>query len=218
MALNKITLTRPRFANMLIQIEGVTPYLPGKIPDYALDQIEAARRGEGLKVKRTISPEEERDSKLHLVDPEQGIKDGNYGIPIASFYNATKQAANKDYWPGGIDGKRWGIAVQMIGKVLPLKFKEKKKRSDTVIQVRVPKLDYRWEFVGWSVEVPVRFNTALVTQDTVLAVFDMAGTLGIGKWRPSCPKGGTYGTFKVISATPLKEEMADNVAESSEVK
>lgn len=202
---DKIQLTRPRFATMKIKLEGITSYLPGKMAQSQIDAIEASRRGEGLKVKRVVSPQEEREAKAHLVDPTLGFVDGNFGIPAAAFYNATKQAANKDYWPGGIDGKRWGISVQVQGSILPLTYAKRIDRVDTVIQVKVPKLDYRVEFQDWSVEVPVRFNTSLVTEDTVLAVFDMAGTLGVGKWRPSSAKGGTFGTFRVVSATPLKE-------------
>jgi len=137
----KIVLTRPQFINMRIKIEGITPYLPGKLAQSQIDSIEASRRGEGLKIKRAISPTEEREAKVHLIDPSKGFIDGNFGIPSAAFYSATKQAANKAYWPGGIDSKRWGIAVQIQDGLLPLEYEKRVDRVDTVIQLRVPKLD-----------------------------------------------------------------------------
>lgn len=213
MATEQIRLTRPRFANIVIRLEGITPYLPGKLPKYAIDQIESIRRAENTKIKTVVTTDMEYQGKFHLLDDSKGPVEGNYGIPVGAFYGATKQAANKAYWPGGIDGKKWGIAVQLKGTVLPLTYKNLVKRQDVVIQQRVPKLDYRPEFQDWSVEVPVRFNTSLLTVDTVLAVFDLAGTLGVGKWRPSAPKGGTFGTFKVASVSSVKEEKLEGTEE-----
>jgi hypothetical protein len=60
----------------------------------------------------------------------------------------------------------------------------------------VPDIRHRPEFQPWGAVLTVRVNTAVMSVEQVVALFDLAGfAVGIGDWRPE--RGGPYGRFHV---------------------
>jgi len=65
---------------------------------------------------------------------------------------------------------------------------------------RAPRLIFRAAYRGWECKIPVRIMLNETTFERAVALFKMAGLcIGIGDWRPGAPKGGSKGTFDVVS-------------------
>ena len=75
-------------------------------------------------------------------------------------------------------------------------------RTDTVKidGGRTSTIAYRPQFWGWELDVPVVFNTNLVSEAQLLNLVQLAGfSIGIGDWRPE--RNGTFGTFSIKEVT-----------------
>jgi hypothetical protein len=54
----------------------------------------------------------------------------------------------------------------------------------------------RGEFHGWSVELKISYDPAVVSQKQIRSMLVISGShVGMGAWRPE--RGGSFGTFKV---------------------
>ena len=64
-----------------------------------------------------------------------------------------------------------------------------------------PDLRYRMEIWPWSATLRIRYLPSLITPESVIALLDAAGRLGVGDWRPSSPKSasGDHGQFQVLT-------------------
>jgi hypothetical protein len=60
----------------------------------------------------------------------------------------------------------------------------------------VTSLTYRPQFFPWKMDIPVMYNAAIISQEQVVNLFQMAGfSVGLGDWRVD--KNGTFGQFKI---------------------
>jgi hypothetical protein len=79
---------------------------------------------------------------------------------------------------------------------------EQELREDTPRNASgVVDLRYRYQYMPWSAVLTVRFMPAMLTPESVVALVDASGRVGVGDWRPGSPKSntGTYGTYRVVA-------------------
>jgi hypothetical protein len=149
---------------------------------------------------RDQDPREEAEKKLHL-------KDGEPGIPYEMLFACLVEAGRRvkydtrsnvttgrgtmltsflsiedDFFPFEGDPE-WEVDIRM-GKVT--------KRGE-----EVPMPVIRPKFKEWSFEVKALVDEKLVSLETVTQLFERAGRVGVGSFRPSLKKPGPFGQFQV---------------------
>jgi hypothetical protein len=71
-------------------------------------------------------------------------------------------------------------------------------RSDVgrIPTTRTANLIYRSEFKQWKMNVPIRYNSRMISIEQLISLLNAAGFgVGIGAWRPECD--GNHGMFEV---------------------
>ena len=67
----------------------------------------------------------------------------------------------------------------------------------------VADLRYRGQFDPWGVKLRVQINTAVISPEQVVNLFNLAGfAVGVAEWRPE--RNGPYGRFRVATAGELE--------------
>lgn len=142
--------------------------------------------------KGAKNPEEDADGCLYKLD------DGRLGIPAAAFKSAIVGACRFFDKPSMVECKLLVyVEGEGIEQLIPIDFKEKVLREDIGRNANGScELRYRYELMGWSATLRARFISSCLSEDSVVALVDAAGRLGVGDWRPSAPKvaSGTHGT------------------------
>lgn len=65
---------------------------------------------------------------------------------------------------------------------------------------KVADLRYRNFAWPWRVELEFVFKPELISAESIVALVDYAGSLGLGDWRPSAATGGVYGQWTIDEA------------------
>ena len=194
-----IVLERLNDDKITVPIIGSTPVIPHKWSEKALGMMRAKQFGQTVKVKRDPKdPEEDAIAATYWIDQEKDLA----GIPAVSFKGAMVSAcrffeglsmteARTLFYVEGIQVES-DILVPIIG--------EKKLREDTTRNATgVADIRYRYQWWPWRCELTVRYPTKILAPNSVLALIDGAGRVGVGDWRPGSPKSntGTYGVFRI---------------------
>lgn len=184
-------------ANVPVRIEGVTPLIPHKWSEKALNQLREKQFGNKVRSAREPkNPEEDAQQSCYWVD------DGVPGMPAAAFKAAIVDATR--FFEGvtavmakqlfRVIGEGEDQLVRISGK--PVMFESTPRNSGGTVDLR-----YRMRILPWSADLKIVFMPAQIDLDSVIALVDAAGRGGVGDWRPSSPKSktGTYGTFRVVA-------------------
>ena len=119
---------------------------------------------------------------------------GGYGFPSVAFKAAAVDACShvKDLTKVVARG-----AFHIDQELLHIDADEPTMREDMVkIALGTADIRYRGQFNPWSVVVPLRYNTGVLTADQVVQLFNCAGfAVGVGEWRPQ--RDGQFGMFHV---------------------
>lgn len=198
----QIIIERPNWTFLHVPIVGTTPLIMHRFSEKAkrkmLDEMQGRKTP-----KEPKDPEQEYRDAMYLMD------DGDYCYPALAFKDATVGAA-RDYgrnvkmtelkqWLWFI-GERGGNDDRQMIRI----YGEPRMRED---YVRVGRggtdLRYRPEFLDWRAELVIRYNPALLTSDSVLALIETGGQgLGVGDWRPE--KGGDSGTYQIDQSEKIE--------------
>lgn len=74
---------------------------------------------------------------------------------------------------------------------------EHRMREDVVrLQSGVSDLRYRAEFPEWSTTLVVDYDTALLSEEQLISIFQRSGNVGVGEMRPE-KSGNTFGMYSV---------------------
>lgn len=202
-----IELRRLEDTMIEVPVEGVTPVIPHRWSEKALKQMrdkQMAEAGSLASRREPKNPDEEAEASCYWLDLKEGTDLKRYGaIPSVSF--KTAMVASLSLFPGSGLTK---IATK------PMLFVEGDDEANELVKITgpwsmredtprnasgTPDLRYRMQFWPWSATLRVHFLPSLITAESVLALVDAAGRLGVGDWRPSSPRSasGTYGQFRV---------------------
>lgn len=187
-----------RLEDVVVPIIGTTSLLTNRISEFALENI---RRGEDGETKlKDLRTEDERweDARYLADDNIDTAEDGRYGVPANAFRNAMVAVCRNKKASGGVTMSAALQMFQVLGDVLPVRCRIFKKRVDagrnaaTKGLVRV----VRPEFIDWESDVPIRYNSDIISASQILNLIEQAGfSLGVGAWRPE--KRGNHGMFQV---------------------
>ena len=188
-----------------LSVKGLSPLITHSWSEKAIRQMREKHAGKKTKERDIRNPKEEFEAASYRTE------NGDYGIPAMMIKAAMITAAHKDL---GLEKTLLRKAVFLhcadTGNILPLKYRERVMREDTVrIGRGATDLRYRPEYRGWSVEISFTFDADLLQVDDIVNLLNRAGFgCGLGDWRPE--KGGEFGRFEVDTTQPVTVDGGKN--------
>lgn len=186
-----IKLTKIKRETIKVRVVGTSPLIVNRFDEKAKQQMLDAQRG----VK---TPKEPKDPDACYQRSLYRLPDGSFGFPVTGFKAAT------------VDSARLFQGVKMTELRQALLFHGEGPeqlvriegvpvmREDTVrVGMGTADLRYRAMFEKWAAELTITFIPTLLDRASVITLLDAGGAGGIGEWRPSKAKTGSYGTFEV---------------------
>lgn len=133
-------------------------------------------------------------------DPEKEFEDslypypgGGYGFPCVAFKAAAVDACSHI---DGITKVEARGAFHIDGELLKIDGEPKIREDMVRVGMGTADIRYRGEFNPWSVDVPIRYNAGVLSDEQIIHLFEIAGFgIGVGEWRPQ--RDGMFGLFHV---------------------
>jgi len=188
-----VVLHKMALKSAVVRIQGTSSLIVHKFSEKSLRQIQETQSGSGKakgKAKGVRKPEDEFNGARYVLDKKKGID----GFPASGFKKAAVRA-------GTYQGEKMTHlrgAFHVMGDVIPIICKKgAKMRTDPVrIGNGVCDIRYRPEYQNWSCELPITYNSKVISLEQIVNLFEVAGfAVGIGDWRPE--KDGQFGMFEV---------------------
>lgn len=186
-----IRLEKIKRATIKIRVTGTTPLIVNRFDEKAKQMMLDAQQGKK-------NPKEHKDPDACYERSLYRLPDGTYGFPATGFKAATVDAAR--YFQGVkmtelrqallFHGEGPEQLVQIEGEPIM--------REDAVrVGMGTADLRYRAMFEKWVATLTITYVPTLLDASSVVTLIDAGGTGGIGEWRPSKAKTGSYGTYEV---------------------
>jgi hypothetical protein len=180
-----------------VRFEGVTSLLFSRMTEEDLGAIET---GVKKPLVPGINPRTEAEKRLWT-------KDGKAGIPFHMFFACLVEAGRKvKNGRAAITGTR-GTALTSFLKLNgdfysfdnESKWEVDKRMAKQMVRGQsIARPVIRPRFDKWGFSVEGEFDEKRIAEETVKLLFEEAGRTGLGAWRPSSPKPGPFGQFKVV--------------------
>lgn len=125
---------------------------------------------------------------------ESDVETATFGFPAIAFKAAAVTACTSI---GSVTKVAARQAFHVEGEMVEVIAGPPSMREDVCrVGMGTADLRYRGEFNPWAVDLQVKFNTALMSAEQVVNLFETAGfAVGVGEWRPE--RDGPYGRFHV---------------------
>jgi len=194
--LSPIELPRLQIQNIGLTIIGDSPLICHRWSDKAkkmmLDkQMKKAKQGKDAK-----NPERDYEESLY---PYPG---GGYGFPSVAFKASAVGACR---FTDGIKMTEARGAFHIVGEMVQIEGDPSMREDMVRIAMGTADIRYRGEFKEWRAEMVVRFNSAALSPEQIVNLFNTAGFgVGIGEWRPET--NGSYGMFHVATDAEMDTE------------
>jgi len=197
-----IAIKRVETMRIVVPIEGITPVIPHRWSEKAKQEMRDKQQGTGgAKSRAPKNPEKEAEDSTYR------CPDGQPGIPATAFKNAMTSAA-RDFKGSGLTMTSLRVALYLRGvgpdQLVPF-VGELSMREDAVrVGMGTADLRYRNQAVEWTADLDIEFApTHIKNVESILALVDAAGRIGVGDWRPE--RNGTYGQFRVRANANIAE-------------
>lgn len=190
-----IALTPLAWDEVAIEIVGTTPLIVHRWSEKSKRQMLEKQQGKAKPKKEPKDPDKERYDATYWTAKDVP------GFPAAAFKNATVDATR--YYEKDmsfvlaqriirIHGEGDEQLVAIDGKVTPRE--DMARISGTTADLR-----YRNQIWPWKATLLVKWMSAVLPLESLVALVNAGGTGGVGEMRPSAPKnrGGTFGCYEV---------------------
>lgn len=189
-----VTLRRLVDAHVIVPIQGITPLIPHKWSEKAKRMMPGHPERDVMSKKEIRKAEEEAEACLYR------LEDGRLGMPATSFKSAMVSACRFFEKPSMTEAKLLFFIEGEGDEQLVAVEGNTKLREDTPRNANGgADLRYRYAVSDWRTMLIVRYIPSSISADSVIALVDAAGRVGVGDWRPGAPKSatGTYGQWRV---------------------
>jgi len=120
------------------------------------------------------------------------IESATFAFPAVAFKAAAVRAA-KSVGMAMTDAR---TAFHIDAELVPIIGPPPVMREDMVRIQQTTDIRYRPEFKTWAVELDIRFNSGMISEEQIVNLFNIAGFgVGVGEWRPE--RDGSNGRFHV---------------------
>lgn len=132
---------------------------------------------------------------------EEDVDAARFGLPSIAFKSAAVTACTST---GAITKVAARQAFHVVGEMVEIIGPPPAMREDVCrVGMGTADLRYRGQFDPWGVRLRVQLNTAVISAEQVVNLFNLAGfAVGVAEWRPE--RDGGYGRFRVASAGELE--------------
>lgn len=186
-------INRPNIEKMTVTIIGTSPLIMHKFSEKAKKQMLDKQMKKAPKKNATRDPQQEFKDSIYRNSK------GKVSFPAIALKQAIVSAARS------VDGLPMTVLRASIfvrgdeSDLIEVKHKELRMREDTVkIGQGTTDLRFRGEVTGWTMDLPIEFNSDVVSAEQVLNLLQIAGfSNGLGEWRPE--RNGNYGTFTLAT-------------------
>lgn len=181
----------------IVKFEGITPILFSRMTE---DDMEGIETGVRKPVVPGKNPRAEAEKRLWT-------KDGKPGIPFHMFFaclvEAGRRVKNGRAAITGTRGTTLTAFLRLKGDFYPFEegaiWEPDKRMVKQIVRGQsIARPVVRPRFDKWSFFVEGEFDESQVAEETVKQLFEEAGRTGLGAWRPSSPKPGPFGQFRVV--------------------
>lgn len=196
-----VALERIRDESLTIPIVGLTPLIPHQWGEKALKMMRDSQFGRPKQKHEPKNPEEEAENAMYRLP-------GNRAAMPATAFKGAMVAACRFFEGIPMTEGRLMIYVQGEGpeQLVPITGTEQMREDTPRNATGVVDLRYRTALLAgvegiepWRAQITVVYPPRLISADSVIALLDAAGRVGVGDWRPGSPKSntGTFGTFRI---------------------
>jgi hypothetical protein len=145
-------------------------------------------------MKKAKSAKSAKDPHQDFIDSIYPFPGGGWGFPAVAFKAAAVDACSHI---DGVTKVEARGAFHINGDLIKIHGSEPTMREDMVrVGMGTADIRYRGQFDPWSVELQIRYNAGVLSDEQIVHLFNVAGFgIGVGEWRPQ--KDGMFGLFHV---------------------
>jgi hypothetical protein len=145
-------------------------------------------------MKKAKSAKSAKDPHQDFIDSIYPFPGGGWGFPAVAFKAAAVDACSHI---DGVTKVEARGAFHINGDLTKIHGSEPTMREDMVrVGMGTADIRYRGQFDPWSVELQIRYNAGVLSDEQIVHLFNVAGFgIGVGEWRPQ--KDGMFGLFHV---------------------
>jgi hypothetical protein len=209
MASSSTAIQLPPLALETVEIPliGTSPLIVHAWSEKALRAMADKQQKKASKGREAKNPFEDFTGSLYWLSEkpdevtEADIDTARFGFPAIAFKAAAVTACTST---GAITKVAARQAFHVEGEMVEIVGPPPAMREDVCrVGMGVADLRYRGQFEPWGARVRVQINTAVISAEQVVNLFNLAGfAVGVGEWRPE--RDGGYGRFRVASAGELE--------------
>jgi hypothetical protein len=203
-----IELVRIEDRTVTIPIIGLTPVIPHQWSVKSKNMMRTKQTSEAGSVqskREAKAPDEEAEAAMYR------LPDGSPGIPSTAFKGAMVAACR---FFDGLPMTEGRLLIYVHGEgpqsLVRLHGTEIIREDTPRNATGVVDLRYRTALIvepdaehpdakPWTAELTISYPHQLISANSIVALVDGAGRVGVGDWRPGSPKSntGTFGTFRI---------------------
>jgi hypothetical protein len=185
-----IELPRLDIREITIKLKGLSPLICHAWSKKAREQILNKQMGKASAGKIAKDPEQDyQDSLYHL-------EGGGHGFPTIAFKNAAVSACTS--LGKSVTKVQARQAFHVIGEMARIEGTPRRREDMVRVGMGVADVRFRAEFPEWSVNLTIRYNARVLTDEQITNLFNTAGfAVGVGEWRSE--RDGSFGLFEVAT-------------------
>lgn len=190
-----------------IPLIGTAPLIVHAWSEKALRQMADKQQKKAGKAREAKNPRADFIGSLYPLSDlatdasDEELEAMRFGLPSIAFKSAAVTACTST---GAITKVAARQAFHVLGEMVEIIGPPPAMREDVCrVGMGTADLRYRGQFDPWGVRIKVQLNTAVISAEQVVNLFNLAGfAVGVAEWRPE--RDGGYGRFRVASAGELE--------------
>jgi hypothetical protein len=194
-----IVIPALKITEAIIRVRGMTPYIAHNFSEKAKKMIRDKKEQRAQAKREPCNPSAEYEAAKYK------DADGDDAIPTLAFKCAIVDAAS---FIEGVTKVQIRGALFIRGEYVKIHCKDESMRED-VVRVGMGSADLRYRpiYQDWHVDLPVQFDSDVISPEQVHHLIQRAGfAIGVGEWRPQ--KDGQYGRFELDKEALAKPSKA----------
>jgi len=186
--LKRIELPKLDIRTIRIRLVGDSPLIVHKWSEKAKKQMLDKQMG------IASAGREHKDPQRDFEDSIYRLPDGRPCFPTLAFKAAAVSACTS--LGKSVTKVQARQAFHIDGEMAVINGTPQMREDMVKISMGTADIRYRGEFPEWSVELDIRYNTRVLSDEQIMNLFNTAGfAVGVGEWRPE--RDGAYGMFHV---------------------
>lgn len=194
-----ISIPRITIEHIEIEIVGDSPLISHAWSEKAKRQMLDKQMKKAKAAKEAKDPVADFCESLYWISAkpakptEKDVAKGVFGFPCVAFKSAAVGACR---FSDGIKMTEARGAFHVVGELVVIDGTPTPREDMVRIAMGTADIRYRGEFKAWKAKLVVQYNTAALSPEQIVNLFNVAGFgVGVGEWRPE--KDGSYGRFHV---------------------